>query len=236
MIISQRCRSTIVPIDATTDWSSESETDLMSYMAMKDEDSDGAKLAWEEFYRRHVDYLYSVCYKAYLRILGSEDEICDLVTETFIRAYENAHSWKAEQITDRNRLRRRARAWLGRIAQRIILDLFRSNSPQMTPVDPDWFEHISQNPKADDKKNNLVQKIQDSFKTLNKKELTVIQITFQWYDVSKKNQRLPDDVIKDLASSLNTTTENLRQIRKRALQKIKNYIKQCENIEEISDE
>ena len=56
------------------------------------------------------------------------------------------------------------------------------------------------------------------------KEQMVIRVTFQWYRPGKPHQRLPNDVVADLAETLQTTSENLRQIRRRALIKIREFL------------
>jgi hypothetical protein len=52
----------------------------------------------------------------------------------------------------------------------------------------------------------------------------VLRVTFQWYEPGREHQRLPNDVAADLADTLQTTPENLRQIRRRALRKIKAHL------------
>jgi len=54
----------------------------------------------------------------------------------------------------------------------------------------------------------------------------VIRVTFQWYQPDREHQRLPNQVAKDLADTLGTTPENLRQIRHRALRKIEAHLRQ----------
>ncbi len=44
---------------------SDTDAELLYYMSLRDEDPAAAEGAWAEFYRRHVQYLYGVCYKAY---------------------------------------------------------------------------------------------------------------------------------------------------------------------------
>jgi hypothetical protein len=53
----------------------------------------------------------------------------------------------------------------------------------------------------------------------------VVQVTAQWYQPDRDHQRLPNDVAADLAASLQTTPENIRQIRRRALKKIEAHLR-----------
>jgi DNA-directed RNA polymerase sigma subunit (sigma70/sigma32) len=59
---------------------------------------------------------------------------------------------------------------------------------------------------------------------LSPEEREVLRITFEWYDPDRTNQRLPNDVAADLAERVDTTSENLRKIRQRALRKFKDGV------------
>ena len=50
----------------------EGDADLLGYMSMSGDDPASARDAWAEFYRRHADYLYAVCFRAYGPLLGGE--------------------------------------------------------------------------------------------------------------------------------------------------------------------
>jgi len=102
-----------------SDLTDEKDADLLTFMTMADEDPAVARAAWEAFYRRHAAYVYGVCVRAYAKILGGEAGVCDLVADTFKRAYEHAETFEAGGITDPERMRLRTRAWLGRIAERL---------------------------------------------------------------------------------------------------------------------
>ena len=98
----------------------ESDEDLLVYMTLARDDPAVAAAAWEEFYRRHVEYLYGIAVRAYAKLLGGEAGVCDVVADTFKRAYEHADTFTTGGITDAERMRLRTRAWLGRIAERLV--------------------------------------------------------------------------------------------------------------------
>ena len=103
----------------------ESDADLLVYMAMAGDDPAVAREAWEELYRRHADYLFGVCLRAYGDLLGGQAGVCDLVADAFRRAYEHAESFDPAAIADPERQRLRVRGWLGRIAERLALTILR---------------------------------------------------------------------------------------------------------------
>jgi len=69
------------------------------------------------------------------------------------------------------------------------------------------------------------QLLDEAIDSLSEREQIVLRTTFQYYQPGKQNQHLPHDVVEDLAESLKTTSDNVRQIRSRALRKINQYIK-----------
>ncbi len=205
----------------------DTDADLMAYMAMSDDDPAAAQEAWAEFYERHVRYLYAVCLRAYGAVLSADTGVSDLVIETFRRAFRNAHQFHIRDEEDPERTRRRARAWLGRIAQRLLQDLLRQRGRLPTVhLDPEMWQQVAQQPRSAPAADNaLVERVREALERLSEKEQTVIRITFQWYRPGQTHQRLPNDVAAELAGTLRTTPENLRQIRRRALQKIRRFVR-----------
>jgi RNA polymerase sigma factor (sigma-70 family) len=205
----------------------ETDVDLMGYMSMCKEDPLAAREAWAEFYRRHVGYLYGVCRRAYEHILTGDTGIGDIVEETFHRAFRKAELFDANGIDDPVRIRHRTRAWLGRIAQRLVLDMLRGAQRLPTSTfETEAWENIPEQPVLSSRDDILIRQVRDALDQLSEKEQIVIRVTFEWYQPGNKHQRLPNGVVADLAETLETTPENLRQIRRRALNKIRTYLEQ----------
>lgn len=209
---------------AGTDLRQESDEDLLVFMTMRSDDLAVANAAFAEFYERHVHYLFRRCRGATNKILD-ESGAWDIVQETFIRVYERAATFDGEGITDPDRLQRRVRAWLGRIAVNIFRDRLRGQlGVREISLDDQEIakEPESQSPSSPSANRKLLDEAIDS---LSEKEQRVLRTTFQYYQPGKQHQRLPNDVAEDLAKELETTSDNVRQLRHRALQKIKEYIK-----------
>ena len=208
-------------------FASETDVDLMGYMSMNAEDPSTARDAWAEFYKRHVDYLYGVCYRAYEQILGGDSGVGDIVSETFHRAFRKAELFDANGIVDPDRLRRRTRAWLGRIAQRLVLDTLRGAKRLPTcQFETETWQNIPEQPRQPSRDDELIRQVRDALDQLSEKEQTVIRVTFEWHQPGKIHQRLPNEVVINLAETFQTTPENLRQIRRRALIKIRRFLGQ----------
>jgi RNA polymerase sigma factor (sigma-70 family) len=204
----------------------ESDGDLLVYMTMAEEDPPTARAAWEEFYRRHAEYLYAVCVRAYGPLLGGQAGVCDLVADTFRRAYEKADKFDAQGISDPERLRRRTRAWLGRIAQRLAQTVLRGRHRMPTAfLEPEQWRQVAGPPRSEGASSDEVRRVQEALLSLSEREQLVLRVTLQWYDPGRVHQRLPNEVAADVARTLRTTPENLRQIRRRALKKVEELLR-----------
>lgn len=216
--------------------STESDADLLAYMAMRAEDPATAREAWAEFYRRHAGYLQAICERAYGAGLGGDLGAGDLVAETFRRAFDRAHQFAVRGAPSEDVLRRQVRAWLGRIAQRLFQDAMRSRRRlEQVHVEAEDWERIpfpAPGPAPDPGKLALVRR---ALQQLSDREQCVLRVTFQWYQPGQPHQRLPDDVIEDLAEALQTTPENLRQIRRRALERIRAFVARPRHVRETDE-
>ena len=196
-------------------------------MATAGDDAPAARAAWEELYRRHVAYLHAVCLRAYGGLLGGPAGVCDLVADTFRRAYEHAEKFDPDGIDDPERLRLRVRGWLGRIAQRLVHSALRGRGRLPTRfLAQDQWQQVARRPPPQAPDPQRIEGVRSAILTLSEREQMVLRVTLQWYDPGREHQRLPNDVAADLAAALHTTPENLRQIRRRALRKIAAHLRQ----------
>jgi len=206
----------------------QTDADLLETMSLAEADPAEARVAWEVFYRRHVTYLYAVSLRAYGDLLGGEAGAADLVADTFRRAYEHAGTFDAAGMAEADGLRRRVRGWLGRIAQRLMLSALRQRGRLggrfLSPEH--WANVPERRPPADEADRVRIGAVRQALGRLNEAEQLVLRTTFQWYQVGRSHQRLPNDVAADLAATLATTPENLRQIRRRALRKVEAILRE----------
>ena len=212
-----------------SDLTDEKDADLLTFMTMADEDPAVARAAWEAFYRRHAKYVYGVCARAYAKILGGEAGVCDLVADAFKRAYEHAGTFEAGGIADPERMRLRTRAWLGRIAERLAQTRLRGRKRLSTrTLELGLWQEIGEREIRSEAGDERIEWVRDAILSLSEKEQVVIRATFHWYEPGAAHQRLPNDVAGELARTLQTTPENLRQIRRRAMAKIrKTLVEHC---------
>lgn len=192
-----------------------------------------SETAWNEFYNRHVGYVHGACTRAFLPILRPE-QIEELVQDTFIRAFEKANTFISTPELDTAGQRKTVRAWLGAISENLAHDYYR-DQPKVEFVDNEALETYAVQPTnddLDDPPSEGLNLFEAAWATLNDREQQVLRITAFWSKPGAKNQRLPNKVMEDLAADLNATPANIRQIRKRAVGKIREYMETHETITE----
>ncbi|MCK6533611.1 MAG: sigma-70 family RNA polymerase sigma factor [Polyangiaceae bacterium] len=199
-----------------------SDAELLEAVGSSSVDPSEKSRAQAMFYARHVRYLYGVLHKQQSKLLalagiGAED----LVQETFHRAFERAHTFRAADVDDPEHLRRRTRAWLGRVAQHLLadhLERFRevSASPYLERLS---CEAIDDAPRP----SRELDLITAGLDTLSEREQDVLRITALYHRAGDA-QRLPNAVSAELAARWGTTNENIRAIRSRAIKKLTDFV------------
>lgn len=201
-----------------------SDGELLGVVARRTEDPARARAAEATFYARHVRYLYGVLLRHkrnLLYVAGMSAE--DLVQETFHRAFDRARTFEADTTLDEDRQRQRVCAWLGRIATNLLVDQLErhrevSASPYLEQVGCAGLDEElppSQSPMA--------RLVADGLDQLTERERDVLRVSALYYRAGD-HQRLPNDVSAELAGRWDTTNENIRAIRVRAMKKLKAYV------------
>lgn len=200
-----------------------SDAALLAQVSRRADDGAAARAAEAEFYARHAGYLHAVLLQRVRRPLAlSGREVEDLVQETFYRAFAHAKSYSPGDSMDEDAARRRSRAWLGRIAQRLLADWLAgareiSASPYIdTLAEPDSAPPSSRSPR--------VRLMREALDTLNERERDVLRVSALYFRAGEEHQRLPNEVSAELARRWGTTSENVRAIRSRALKKLRSYL------------
>jgi RNA polymerase sigma factor (sigma-70 family) len=200
-----------------------SDAELLERVSARHDDAEAARDAESEFYGRHAAYLYGILMQRMRRPLaltGREAE--DLVQETFARAFERASTFSAGDAWTEDAERRRSRAWLGRIAQRLLADWLKGErevaaSPWLdTQAEPEAPPPSSRSPK--------LRLLREALDTLSERERDVLRVAALYFRPGEEHQRLPNEVSAELAKRWQTTNENIRAIRSRASKKLRDYL------------
>jgi RNA polymerase sigma factor (sigma-70 family) len=206
------------------------ELDDADLLAQVGSGSGGARSAQREFYSRHVRYLFAVVLRTCKSFDLETHEAEDLVQDTFERAFRRAETYQAPESTEADDRRRYTRAWLGKIARNLLLDLIRERkeSPASDSLDQ-MAEDIAERPPSSRKprpqslaeaKNPRLFALQKAMSSLSDREQDILRITALYYRSEGGHQRLPNDISMELAKRWGTTNDNIRAIRSRALKKL----------------
>jgi RNA polymerase sigma factor (sigma-70 family) len=208
------------------DLSEPSDAELLARMALRASEPETARRAWGEFYRRHVDYLFGVCCHAYRELLGGVPGVSDLVADAFLRVYERAGSFDPARLQGAPCDRAAVRAWLGAIARNLAREKLRKlRRMPARLLDHERWQTIPQPELSASQQPDEVLLVRQAIAALTEREQIVLRVTFEWYEPDKSRQELPSDVVADLAASLNITADNMRQIRRRALSKVAEFLR-----------
>jgi len=207
----------------------ESETDvaLLGRVADRAGSASEARAAEGVFYQRHVRFLYGVLNKRKAELLAAAGLSAeDLVQETFMRAFERAHTF-TEGPTDRGaeHARARTRAWLGSVATHLLADhMNRLREVSATPyLERLAVEAVDEAPPAESASVALVS---EGLDRLSERERDVLRVTALYQRVGEEHGRLPNAVARDLANRWQTTNDNIRAIRVRAMRKLRDFLSQ----------
>jgi RNA polymerase sigma factor (sigma-70 family) len=215
---------------AAGEFSTESDEDLLVYIAMRGEKRVAADAAFTEFYNRHVAYLYGICRRIYCGLLGDAG-VVDLVQAVFLRVYDRADTYDRNMASDQAASSQRVRAWMGMIAANILRSSLRHQPPLKLTDDLDEKEQAAMFQPSPDWISALPSlrliAFCEALDTLSEKERDVLIVWAEYYRFGSKFQRLPDDISASLAERWNTTPGNVRQIRKRAIDKIRKHVETC---------
>ena len=212
----------IVPEEAAAFWE-DSDGEILAYMAMQDEDAQMSRAAYAEFYRRHVRWLYALLMRnASQHLLGGPEAVAEFVQDTFQRAFAGSRTFNAGGVTDQEGLQRRARAWLGTIGTRLMLDVIRDGAPGAFEELADPDEHPT--PEAEEIPSPELEVMREVLDELSEREKDVVLEWAHHYKPGVAHQRLPNDASSTLARRWSTTPAHIRVIRKRTFDRMKEEV------------
>lgn len=197
------------------DYENESDADLLLWMSVRDDPK--SRTACEAFYRRHALEVFQRTRRAYRQRLGGDQGVEDLVAVTFQQACQRAHTFEPKS-EDPKIQGRQVVAWLCRIAKNLFLNMLREQAKLPTvPIPEDLPEPSYSGSEHSSDRLAVAKAVLEH--DLDERERTVLLETAEWMDDQSGQSRMPKGVAKNLAARLQTTVDNVRQIRLRALKK-----------------
>ena len=190
-------------------------TDELMQVVRENMDSDRER-AWNAFgqiYRKYYNILWILCSH-----YCGDDSNADLVFGATWKKIWNSpsYNYKDKKVS--------FKVWMAKIAKRAWLDLqvktilgSDAEIPEIQ-VEPIDYELVDEQESL-----NVNEKVlEEALRQLTDKEYDVL-MTYMEYDTDK-NKHIPDSVLAVLTTKYQTTPANLRQIKCRALKKVKDYI------------
>jgi RNA polymerase sigma factor (sigma-70 family) len=202
------------------------DCELLRRMADDACEGSAGREAWGVFYERHAKYVHGKCIAAHSKLIGIGN-VAAAVNDTFLRAYEKAATFRlsGSPAEDQERI---ARAWLLRINENIVRDHFRNSPKIVFAEDPELEDGEDAREETEKSSVELPSAkstlVEEGLKQLSDREQRVLRATVFWYVPGARYQRMPHAAMASLAKELNTTPSNIRQIRVRALETLRQYI------------
>ena len=217
------------PLDAT-------DAELLALMVPSSGDEELARRAWEEMYLRQRKYLYVVVWRAYGTYLES-DGTSDLVVDALRKAYEWARRQDdARYVIERFEsdspevTRRKVRAWLGVISERLFKDRYRSTTKSEERArEYEMDVRRAELPSGD---NDEEARVRSALASLGETDQSVLRLSLPWYDVATSAFQVPRGVASKLAVEAGITPSAFRQRRHRALAKLRRALSKAQVGEE----
>jgi RNA polymerase sigma factor (sigma-70 family) len=229
----------------TTIISKATDVELFALMAAG---GDAGKEAWAEFYRRYVEDLYkdiSWCLKDIPQPIGE-----DLTQDTMIQVHQEADTFREGDVSGEEAARRRTRAWLRKIAIHIHLSKLLQQRgviiESLTQEDSEGDSQLSTKGRrlspgelhreikdAEDEVSGsgngdhtslLMRLLCEALDSLTDMERCILMVTYEYHQYGQEHQRLPNAAVKEISETYNISHDYVRQLRKRAIKKIKKYV------------
>lgn len=200
------------------------DEDLFFLMSLKDEDEAEAQEAFRIFYEKNKRLLWYLCYSVCNKLdISNVEELAKCVfnnTMTSIYEHPTYDAGKSKLTT-----------WMSRIAYHETLDLiadFKINDTKKNvPLNEKIAEAIPEVEEFSDIETPEKKLLSEALNQLHDRDREIL-LTCMMY--KEMNKHIPDEILLELSNKYSTTNVNIRQIRKRALDKVKAYITSNSNL------
>jgi DNA-directed RNA polymerase specialized sigma24 family protein len=193
-------------------------------MACKEESRKEAEEAFAEFYRRYGRYVLKISLNACKGLNKGRGINCgqqiaeDIFMNVMNKAFEKAIDFDDGNITDSKLLNARICAWLKTIAMNELYQILK-NDPNIK-LRLVTEELKTPNHSSVRKSPELLLLNEALEKVLSEEEYDIVITTFKF---EQEGKYTPRDIMRDLCERYDTKPENIRQKKKRALDKLKKY-------------
>lgn len=200
--------------------------ELIRRMSDHEPDSSEAREAWSLFYIRHFQFVDRVCTCRHGYLLGSAG-VNDLVQDTFIKAFNRAHTFDHAEQCGAPEQELKCRGWLVTIAHNLVRDGYRGQ-PEIRLFDDADLELARVPDRNPDQvvvpESERLRLLKSGLGLLSDAEQIVLRATMLWWQADRKHQRMPESAMQQLSKETGKSPDAIRQIRLRALKKLEKYV------------
>jgi RNA polymerase sigma factor (sigma-70 family) len=180
-----------------------------------------------EFYRRYAPYVFKVAIQRCQIFTDAQDFAKEITQLTFIKALKNICKFTIAIGVDDNIFKKMLKAWLGRIANNNFNKLYAEYKNEEVELETiateeptyDLFEYLF-DPVPEEQPSVVLSLLRDAMDQLKEIDKHIIT-SYAAENCLYTTQHIRDSTMKILCETYNTTPQNIRQRKNRALKKIK---------------
>lgn len=196
-----------------------------------DDDLKKLRLFQHQFFHKFKGYIYKIAIQRCISFPDSQEMATDITQQTFINAFTKIKDFDLSREPDNSKHEYLIKAWLGTIANNcfnkeyakrkdhVYLDDLKSRPEE---GEYDMFENLY----GDDPieiPNQFRSILREAMKGLTEIQRHVIEVYAGEGCINDEKKKLSKEAMNILCKTHETSSDNIRQIKKRALDKIKKY-------------
>ncbi len=206
----------------------ETDSDLLCLIGMAADDPQAADDAFREFHKRHASYFFRRIF-AWINELGDQRRRAldpeTIVSQALMKAYYQASGYQDQSGGDRSRGTAQVRAWLFKIAQRLIYDQLETPSAKTILS---FAEELPPDAPLEDSNSSLTEaekdKICQALDELPESDRDIITTCLSYGAFGDNADKLPSEIRQQLMEAYGLTNITFRQRKSRALKKLQSSL------------
>jgi RNA polymerase sigma factor (sigma-70 family) len=204
------------------------DVELLEFIIRND-----SSTAKEEFYFRYRSFLLQACRKGCAHFINGEQLADDIFQNTMIKAFNGMSNLFNKLSEGRTESSIHIKAWLSIIAKNELVEFLRKNPDEKNLANSfrSNYQEIEIPNESSETNEEYISKpsieketLDKGLATLSEREKDILMTYLLYQNPNEPNRHLPEDVLVSLCNRYNVSSDNLRQIKKRALLKLK---KEC---------
>ena len=194
-----------------------------------DGDKGQQTLATTEMFLRYREALHKKLKKRLFQY--DDDFLADFVIQTFTIVFQNPEKFERKTNEDSEIQEKRFIKWMTVIANNLYNSWIREQANLSTMSDEFWTltaEHTSQSDfDLEEPSSEKARLVREAMDVLSERDREILRIFLSHCpDITNRQSKLPRNVIAELCDHFNTTPENIRAIRSRAIKKVKAHLEE----------